>query len=533
MTGRPFSLDRLESRWLLNGSAASMASGATTYINGVSWNASQNTLTVDFNQPGLEWYLQPGDILLEPANPNTPAPLLQDETWVDTSTDTFAPYQVSNPPLVPGAYDIVLQDDYNTEQVWSMNGPVRLGELTIVPAPVAPNLSTATPLGTIGTHMQSLSGSLDLSTQENVNLYEITLAPGHVWRLGVQLQAQQIGSPLQGALSLFDSNGTVVATANYGAEGLDSPPDPYLFSGLNPGVYYIGVSGAGNLAGQPGGYDPSGFGNFGKSGVQQPGGNYTLDLFADPADTPTQVIGAQLQWGDPLGTSPTGLVLSFSGSIDINSLNSNNSSQPAFWLVDQSGHTWNVVPASYNASQAQITLAFAQPLPPGEYALYNSWSNGLTDLAGWVPVAPGLPPGVLATWTVSPRTAAAVPGDLGTVWPSQPDGVSNSELILPGQSVTSQVFVPVEGLYTLQTSVPQGSLAVEQAGPGGLVVVDPGSEATSQQYTLVLQPGAYIFSFANLGTQETLATWGIKPSIIDHETLTDNGVGQSVALGLH
>ena len=75
-------------------------------------------------------------------------------------------------------------------------------------------------------------------------------------------------------------------------------------------------------------------------------------------------------------------------------------------------------------------------------------------------------------------------------------------------------------------------MAVEQTGPNGLVVVDPGTQGTSHQYTLVLEPGPYIFSFDNLGTRRALAEWQIKPSEIDHENLTENGVGQSVALGL-
>ena len=75
----------------------------------------------------------------------------------------------------------------------------------------------------------------------------MTLGPGHFWRLGVQLDAQRIGSPLRGALSLFDSNGNVLATVMPAREGPTFRPIPIFFSGLNPGVYYIGVSGAGNL----------------------------------------------------------------------------------------------------------------------------------------------------------------------------------------------------------------------------------------------------------------------------------------------
>ncbi len=540
MTGRRLSLEWLEARWLRDGSAATMAAGASTLINGVSWNASQNTLTIDFNQPYLDSYLVPSDVQLQPANPDDPTPPLKAQWYVDTSTDTFQNITVCV-PLSPGVYNIVLLNDQDTESVWNLPSPplptpdLTLGELTIVPPPVVnppATLSNATALGTIGTQVQSIAGSLDLSSLENVDLYAITLGQGHFWRLGVQLEAQQIGSPLRGALSLFDSNGQVLKTSNAGTGGPDSPADPYLFSGLSPGVYYIGVSGAGNLGEQPGGYDPRGSGTFGTSGSQQAGGNYTLDLFADPADTPTRVLGVGLQWGDPLGTSPTGLVLGFSGSIDVNSLNAAANNHSAIWVVDQSGHTWFLTPTSYDASLAQLSFVFDQPLPPGEYTLFNSSADGLKDLAGWSPVAPGLPQGALATWTIPPSTPPVVPGNMGVLWPSQQDGVADSELILPGQVATSQVFVPVQGLYTLQTSVSQGALAIERAGPDGLVVVDPGSQGTSHQYTPDLEPGLYVFTFRNLGTQEALADWQIAPSNIDHENLTENGVGQSVALSL-
>jgi len=537
MTARRISLESLEARWLLAGSAAAMAPGASIAINGLSWNPSQSSLTIDFNQPYLDYFLVTGDVQLQPENPNDPTPLLvfESQQCNDTSTDTFAPFDVSG-PLAPGVYDIQLLNDPDTQFFWSLPSPsLTLGELTIVPPPVVnppATLNSATPLGTIGTQVQSIGGSLDLASMENVDLYAITLGPGHFWRLGVQLEAQQIGSPLQGALTLFDSNGNVLKTSTAGTGAFDSPADPYLFSGLNPGVYYIGVSGAGNLGGQPGGYDPRGAGIFGTSGSQQPGGNYTLDLFADPADTPTRVTGAALQWGDPLGTSPTGLVLDFSGSIDFNSLKTAANNHSAIWVADQSGHTWFLTPTSYNASQAQVSFVFDQPLPPGKYSLFDSTSEGFKDLAGWAPVAPGLPQGALATWTVAPGTQPVVPGNLGAVWPSQQAGVADSELILPGQVATSQVFVPMQGLYTLRTSVSQGTLAIERAGPDGLVVVDTGTTGTSHLYTLPLEPGLYVFTFRNLGTQEALANWRIVPSNIDHENLIDNGVGQSVALSL-
>ncbi len=547
MNGRRLSLEWLEARWLPAGSAATMASGAITFVRGVSWNAAQNSVTIDFNQGYVDGVFTSNPVQLQPENPDNPTPVLGNPTYVDTPTDTLDTIPVTG-PLQPGVYDILLLNDGDTESIWGSlpsppqpTPPVTLGELTIAPPPVVnppATLSNATAKGAIGTQtigsqeQTIINGSLDLSSQENVDLYAFTLGPGHFWRLGAQLEAQQIGTPLRGALTLFDSSGNALATSDAGTGGFDSPADPYLFSGLKPGLYYIGVSGAGNLGEQPGGYDPRGEGTFGTSGSQQAGGDYTLDLFADPADTPTRVVGAELQWGDPLVTSPTGLVLDFSGSIDVNSLSAAANKHSAIWAVDQSGRTWFLTPTGYDASLAQMSFVFDQPLPPGEYTLLNSSVTGLKDLAGLSPVAPGLPQGVLATWTVPPPTPAVLTGIPPVVWPAQQDGVAGSELIPPGQVATSRVFVPAQGLYNLLTSVSQGTLAIERSGPDGLVVVDPGSPGASHQYTLDLEPGLYVFTFRNLGTQNALAGWQIAPSSIDHENLTDNGVGQSVALSL-
>jgi hypothetical protein len=584
VTGRRLSLERLESRQLLSvgsgtvssptlsipgssgdvlpaGSVATAdattvapsdatPSGAQTVIttdpaDGASLTQSPSSLIINFPQvvSFLPYY---GDVQVEQVlNDGSTNQLFSDVTPPNATFPSGTQESIPlDPALQPGHYRIVLVggsvvSEYLSQVfypgLWDGNLDQTLADFTIQPPVVNPpaTLSNPTaPLGTIGIQVQSISGSLDLSSQENVDLYEFTLGSGHFWRLGVQLEAQQIDSPLRGALTLFDSSGTALATSTVGTGGPDSPADPYLFSGLKPGLYYIGVSGAGNLGEQSGGYDPRGSGTFGTSGNQQAGGKYTLDLFADPADTPTRVLGVGLQWGDRLGTSPTGLVLGFSGSIDVNSLNTAGNNHSAFWVVDQSGHAWFLTPTSYDASLAQVSFVFDQPLPPGRYTLFNSTSEGFKDLAGWAPVAPGLPQGALATWTIPPITPPVVPGNLGVVWPSQQDGVADSERILPGQVATSQVYVPMQGLYTLRTSVSQGTLAIERAGPDGLVVVDPGSQGTSHQYTLDLEPGVYVFTFRNLGTQEALADWQIAPSSIDHENLTDNGVGQSVALGL-
>ena len=69
---------------------------------------------------------------------------------------------------------------------------------------------------------------------------------------------------------------------------------------LKPGTYYIGVSGAGNLASAPGGYDPI-LGIPGSGGFHQPGGPFpfALGLFATPHDQPTRLMNVTVDRSDP------------------------------------------------------------------------------------------------------------------------------------------------------------------------------------------------------------------------------------------
>src|SRR5205807_2305248 len=124
--------------------------------------------------------------------------------------------------------------------------------------------------------------------------------PDHLWRLDLTVAAQSIGSGLQPALTLFNAQGDVLATRNSGTGSQADPTDPYLSAGLNPGTYYVGVSGAGNLPDLTGGYDPV-EGTPGTVGRLQPGGPFPfqLHLVAEPVDTSTSLVDSSLGYGDP------------------------------------------------------------------------------------------------------------------------------------------------------------------------------------------------------------------------------------------
>ncbi len=553
-----FCLEGLESRHLL-----SVLPIEAVPVGGDPLSPSPTSLVVTFGQDavsGFPW--MDGDIQLDQINNDGTTTQL----FVDTSTPPSAPFipmptaslsyesgtQVSytiplNQKLPAGSYSIVLAGNMPlsfilagamdsssyTDGSWDWTSDQTITDFTVAPAvvptvPTGVTFNEATPLDLIGSQVTTLPGSLDPAAAQTYALYQVTLGPGHFWRLGVELDPPQTGSSLLGALTLFDPQdprGDVLITRDSGTGLPSSPDNPYFFTGLDPGVYYIGVSGAGNLPGQPGGYDPV-TGTIGTAGQPQAGGAYDLRVVADPADSLTQVTGFSLQRADTLNSTPTGLTLTFSGAIDPNSLMSNS----AVLVYDALGKAWPMTLSSYDGSQCQMSFVFNQPLPSGQYTVVVP-SGGLVDLTGRAPDSPGHK-GVLASFTVEPQTSQAVAGNLGVLWPSPQAQVSQFATIPPGQEFVSRVVVPVTGVYTLKTTFTQGSVAILRAGPDGVAVIDPASSGPSNTYEMPLEAGVYLVSFRTVSPQPAVGQWTFQMASIDHESIVDNGVGQSAALNL-
>ena len=348
-----------------------------------------------------------------------------------------------------------------------------LTDFTIEPPGV--KLSDATPLGTVGPAPIVTSGALDLQNKPtDVALYQVTLPDGHFWRFGAEISAHRDGGTLTTDLSLFDAQGHVIVSSKVGRP--DFLQDPYLFAGLTPGTYYIGVSDPENIPGQPGGYDPV-TGTPGSVPPTQTGGAFRLHLVAHPEDTPTELLGFGLNWADPLDQSPTSVTLAFSSPLNLDSLRGDPTK--GLILQDQNGQTWPLTAVGGDEGLCQYTFLFDQRLPAGQYTLRLPSQGGLTDLAGVHPVAPGEPPDVLATWTVAPGTGRANPNDLGALLHNSVDGVSRSDVIAPGGAVTYRFVVTVPGEYSLQDQYSGGPLAALIAGPHGQVAFDHLSTAVA------------------------------------------------------
>ena len=250
----------------------------TVPASGDQLKQSPDSLVLTFNQE-VDWFWGSGYVRLDRVNADQTITQLSDLS--STPDNPFDPTGTQatlllDQPLASGEYHIVLvgghslatfvagsvNDTLQDGSSWDGSTDLVLADFTVAPAvvpivvPKGVTFHDATPLDLIGSQVTTLPGSLDPAAAQTYALYQVTLGPGHFWRLGVELDAPQTGSSLLGALTLFDSNGKVLATRDSGTGLPSSPDDPYFFTGLPTGVYYIGVSCAGNLPGQTGGYDP-------------------------------------------------------------------------------------------------------------------------------------------------------------------------------------------------------------------------------------------------------------------------------------
>jgi hypothetical protein len=483
-------------------------------------------------------------------------PAVENVVQNGNSTDVIIPINASLPA---GTYQVSLNwgtdldfalslvDSSASNPFWTSlatsPAPVTIADLTVQPI-IGPTLGQATNLGLIGPTAQNVLGSLNPgNVPAPVDLYEITLAPGQVWELGVSISTQSTNSSLLTGLTLFGPSGNVLAESSSGQGLVNNPNDPFLFAGLSPTLqadtYYIGVSGYGNMAYGNQGYNPV-TGSPGTRGIMQPAGQFELSVIAKPHDQTTQLVGFSLSHEDPLDSSPTSMTLTFSAPINATSLFVPDQQEAALDVVDSAGRMWPVTAEDYQTGDAQLTLIFDEPLPPGQYSLVVPATDGLTDLAGAPVVAQGESPGVLATWTVTGQREPENPNNLGVLWPSTADVVwptangsfSENTTLAPGQSATYRWVVSVPGVYKLQTQVVGSSIEIANSSGSNATVLDMGSTNALNNYLMTLSAGVYELRLTNVGSQPADVSWLLKIETLDWEKIINNGVSQSSALSL-
>lgn len=443
-----------------------------------------------------------------------------------------------NQPLAAGNYRLFLS---GATGVMGLEGGFYFGDGTDVPLSeftieqVGATLDAAIPVGPITSQPTTISGALDFNANpQAVDLYRIDLpATQQLWRLGLEISAERSGSALHSGLSLFDAQGRVIATATIGRK--DAPSDPFLFAGLSPGTYYIGVSAQSNLPGSAHGYDPVS-GNPGQAITTQPGGAYALSVVADAVQGSTTVIGFQLDHADPIDPTPTGFSIQFSGPIQIgyNGNTANANPRPTLEIVDANGQSYPVAGVHYDEANARLTYLFCAKLPLGLYQVRVP-SGGLTDLAGRPPASPGLPAGVLATFKVTPPPNAPDPNDLGVIYPSYNHDLFSRDVTLqPGESVDLRYVLAIQDTTRLTLNYSGTGLGLEiiNAQDGSSVTLDPGAPDQLRNALIARDAGTYYLRLTAQGDNAVTAHVALALQGTYFESLLSNGVGQGSAMNL-
>ena len=510
--------------------SAGLAVVQTDPASGAVLTQSPTALTLTFNTAFDPFSLSSAavDFELDQVNADgTTTPV--DSSFLNEPDDLFAPTDTLvlslSEALPAGEYQLTLlgtsgiAEPDGTPLIYGGVNQV-LTDFTIQPVgavssnhPQGVSLSAATDLGVVGSTTIVTAGTLDfLSNPFAVSLDQVTLAPGHFWRLGAAISSFRDGGTLMTDLTLFNAQGQVIKTSTTGPS--DFPEDPYLFAGLAPGTYYIGVSDIGNIPGQPGGYDPA-TRTPGTVPATQPSGSFQLSLVANPISTPTQLLGFELNRADPLSSTPTGFTLAFNGPLDPTTLvGTTGTIYTGLEVVDQSGKVWGVAPLSLDEATAQYTFLFNDHLPAGTYRLVVPAQGGITDLAGLTPVAPGEPAGVLATWKVAATAPPANPNDLGALLPGTGMITPDQPVVIDHGAVTLRFVVTYPGTYTLDETSTGGPLALVRDGPDGVVTLTPGLPGQNTTILMDLTPGIYALEMIATGSEPvSVSYWLSVPKI--------------------
>lgn len=410
---------------------------------------------------------------------------------------------------------------------------------TIAPKPeqeVPVKLANATDLGMVGPVPIVTAGSLGFGSDLNSSrYYKFTLAPGHFWRLGAEVTAQRDHGNLNSIVTLLDAKGLVIKTANLGRSG--APFDPYLFAGLASGTYYLEVSREhpDNKA-----LDDVLVGNT--SGPAPDDTSFRLHVLAQVADTPTTLLDSRLIYSDPLDPRPTGIVLVFSGPMDLESFRNStgpggNSEFKGLELVDANGQAWSLTPTSYLESNSQYSFLFSKPLPKGQYTLRIPTAKGVTDLAGRSPVASGnkgadLSNGILTSWTVASDAPTEAPNNLGTILNDAGATVPRTNILTPQSSANYRFVIAADGYYTIESTASSESFLIQMRGRNGAIPIPGGRRSGLNSTTLYLTAGVYSLDLKAAGPDPVKLSFSLFKKLVAPEAIFDNGVGQGPALNL-
>ena len=551
-------LEQLEFRALLSEGLSPIASLQPS--DGERLTQSPQDLVITFNNVNVPALMGNFDVQIEELNSDgTKTPLwdlgdappeLSDATGTELIIPmqkfNYGDYQYDNVTLPAGQYEIDLVGGTSISYaasgafgsgplLWDPNQDQPIGTFTILGqgAMISPSDSSLIP-------GQTTWGWIDPSNLiAAVDLYKFTLPAGDLWQVGLAISANSIGSSLLTDLSLFGADGTLIASRNSGTGIPGNPDDPYLFAGLEPGTYYVGISGASNVPYSPGGYDPV-LGTPGLNGITQAGGLFALNLIESPHTQTTRLLSSTLDYSASDQNSPTGITLTFSGPIDLSNLFVPDVQESALEVLDSRGQAWPLTAESYEVSDASLELIFDRPLPPGSYTLVSPAAQGLVDLAEQPVLPANACSSVLASWNVSQRAQPPAPSNLGVLWPLSSNQTGSTGMgsfqettdLAVGQSITFSFDVIVPGYHKLQTQITAGDIAVEITENNSTTILYASTDQALNSYLLRLDDGTYSLRFIDAGSQTATFDWLFTIEALDWEKVLNNGVSQTSALSL-
>jgi hypothetical protein len=269
--------------------------------------------------------------------------------------------------------------------------------------------------GFIGDTRQRGSGT----ATNDVDLYRIDLPTGDHYALALRTLAQRIGSPLDPAVSLFDSAGQFLAS-NDDAMHDGALSDSEVFAGVNGGTYYIAVSAGGNLPGEPGGFDPlvagSGTGSHGSTG------QYLLQVTSVPDSTRPEVVRTSIEPGTTLHSPLTQITVQFSESMNVLGL------MQGAKLLGPDGVSIVLSATDYDPQAFEVTYALRDRPADGDYVFSLSAAD-VTDhadnpisgdaLDGGYALHFALQAPDLNRQDTEPNGSADTAQDLGPLYPSE------------------------------------------------------------------------------------------------------------------
>ena len=507
---------------------------ATDPADGAILGASPRTITLTFDRPIDPDSLGDDLLLLRVGDDGVSAPALRGGAKPVSSLDATGTRLSLELPeaLAPDHYRVQL---WQSSSLYGEDGkavkPEIAGRSSIdfQVRRTGVRLADAIDLGTAGSVPTARRGVLNLRKDPSaVQLYKVTLPAGpDRWRLGLEVRSSRDGSKLRTGLSLFDARGAVIETARLGRS--DFPNDPYLFAALPAGTYYVGISDPDNLPDLPGGYDPID-GTIGSAARPQDGGGYALRMVADPISRTTSLVGMTLDDADPRDATPTGITLGFDGPLGIRP---GRSGGRGLEVVGPAGRTWPVAMTGYDEANLRVSFLFEDALPQGHYTVRLPAGNGLVDLAGLPPTAPGRPAGVLGGFDVGPALADRSPNDIGALLPKDAlAGITRKVRLGPGETTSYRVVVVAPGSYRFGLDTEAGALAVRMVGPDGEVPIDTSPRAGTGGQQINLAAGTYTIEVSDKGDSAARARWDLQKMDSLQEWGGVDGIGQGAALEL-